>query len=89
MADVVKHAPGPWTAHKAPHGPIDIFDANGHDILTLFGGISDPARQKATASVIAAAPDLLACVEMALESSGYEHERKIFRAAIAKATGAA
>lgn len=50
-------SPGPWKAVKEPHGPIDIFDSNDHDIVTLYGSIANPARQQANARLIAAAPD--------------------------------
>ncbi len=31
-------AQGPYIAKKAHHGPVDIFDANHFDIVTLYDG---------------------------------------------------
>ncbi len=53
-----KHTPGPWSARKAAHGPIDILAADGRDIVTLYGGGVDEAPAD-NARLIAAAPELL------------------------------
>ena len=49
--------PSPYTARKAQHGPVDILDARGWDIVTLYGGGEE---RDATAKLLAAAPDLAA-----------------------------
>jgi hypothetical protein len=87
--------PAPWTYQKAGHGPIDVFDASGHDIFTLYG-----EGQTETARLIAASPDILkAAIEVVAASDAYEGEQSdderchraldALRAAIAKATGEA
>jgi hypothetical protein len=62
MTTEAKHTQGPWIAIKAPHGPIDIFDANDRDVVTVYGG-GVPEDREANARLIAAAPDLLEVVE--------------------------
>ena len=62
MSENAKHSAGPWTAIKASHGPIDIFDANDRDVVTVYGG-GVPEDREANARLIAAAPDLLAALE--------------------------
>jgi hypothetical protein len=86
-----KHAPGPWKAIKAPHGPIDIFDCNDHDIVTLYGGNGVEAKE-ANARLIAAAPEMLKALREIIAVAEGKHLRPIMgieavRLAIAKATG--
>jgi hypothetical protein len=50
--------PGPWVAQKAPHGPIDIFDGRGRDVVTVYGGGVGAEDQNGNARLIAAAPEL-------------------------------
>lgn len=60
-----KHTPGPWVAVKAGHGPIDIMDPRGRDVVTVYGGV-DPGSYAANAALIAAAPELLEALQMVL-----------------------
>lgn len=81
-----KHTPGPWVAVKAGHGPIDIMDPRGRDVVTVYGGV-DPGSYSANAALIAAAPELLAALEFCM-SEGLFRDPKVERialAAIAKA----
>ncbi len=50
-------AQGPYIAKKAHHGPVDIFDANHFDIVTLYDG--GDVRDH-TAKLFAASWDLAA-----------------------------
>lgn len=54
-----KGTPGPWKAVKAAHGPIDIFDQRGRDVVTFYGGGVEAESQSANAKLIAAAPELM------------------------------
>ncbi len=88
MTAEVKHTPGPWKAVKAAHGPIDIIDKRGRDVVTLYGGGVETESLALNANLIAAAPELLEALIHAaqdLESLGYKADSA--RAAIAKATG--
>lgn len=51
--------PGPWMAVKAAHGPIDILDSRGRDVVTVYGGGVETESQVPNSRLIAAAPDLL------------------------------
>ena len=89
----MSHTPGPWQAARAPHGVMDIFNANGQDILTLY---RDDEETQANARLIAAAPTMLdalhqaeACmsiVEPRSDKAEYLRILGVVRAAIA-ATG--
>lgn len=57
------HTPGPWSAIKAAHGVIDIFDGRGRDIVTVFGGGVEPESKEANARLMAASPELLDAVK--------------------------
>jgi len=41
-----KNTPGPWVAVRAGHGPIDIMDPRGRDVVTVYGGV-DPGSYEA------------------------------------------
>lgn len=93
------HTLGPWKVAPAREGIIDIFDANDHDVVTLYGG------RMGNAQLIAASPELLAALRKAaqlaeiasdwnLEEVEIDGEmvrtrdlREQFNAAIAKADG--
>jgi hypothetical protein len=94
---------GPWEAIKASHGPIDVFDPNGRDIVTVYGNAVCAISQEANARLIAAAPELLEALRGMLEGYAWDHEKtareqgeyqlvsyvRIARNAIAKAEGRA
>lgn len=78
------HTLGPWKAVQASHGPIDIFDAHDHDVVTLYGGCMGNAQ------LIAAAPELLDAVRDLLRLHEAHHntiEHAAARKAVAKAEG--
>lgn len=60
-----KHTQGPWVAIPMPDGSIDICKSNAgyHIAQMLYTGY--PADVQANARLIAAAPDLLAALEIA------------------------
>lgn len=74
------HTPTPWKAIRAPHGVIDIFDANEHDITTLYG---DRDEHKATAALICKAVNSHDALVKALETAGavigaiYQHLERV------------
>jgi hypothetical protein len=84
MSDKQKHTPGPWTAVDgygidSPSGMVvrlEVAEAS----LMAYVEVSD-----ADASLIAAAPDLLAALENAVRGGPNYHAEA--RAAIAKARG--
>lgn len=91
-----KHTPGPWTAGRPDMQTfVDgvpskwIYDDKGQYVAAASGRIDGPWEQvMANARLIAAAPDLLAVAEYALEVSdkwGALHQ--MATAAIAKARG--
>lgn len=57
------HTKGPWKAVQTSHGPIDVFDANDHDVVTVYGG------RMGNALLIAAAPELLEALQTLMASS--------------------
>ncbi len=88
------HTLGPWKVAPAREGIIDIFDANDHDVVTLYGG------RMGNAQLIAAAPELLEALKTAKEAIRAWHgpnewdiydraspEMKAINSAIAKAEG--
>ena len=53
--------PGPWRAVEASHGPVDIFDQSGRDVVTVYGcGVTE--SRKANARNIARVPDMIATI---------------------------
>lgn len=94
-----KHTPGPWKVEVLGH-TLRVVDSYGWEEhsndLAVIGDCSNPTLQ-ANTRLIAAAPDLLEALEMALnaiESSGIESKRgdatvacRMSRTAIAKAKG--
>jgi hypothetical protein len=93
-----KHTPGPWTAEEAgrsgcwistPVHPFTIVDSI--DDECRHGAITGP-NADANARLIAAAPDLLAALKLAVQQNDHDmqmtgDELRICRAAIAKAEG--
>lgn len=88
-----QHTPGPWTIR--PYNFDDVQGAHGifpegcripicHSIMG-----NDLGQADANARLIAAAPDLLACLLDVLDADGdlYAMDFDRYRAAIAKATG--
>jgi hypothetical protein len=57
------HTAGPWKAVKAAHGPIDILDSRGRDIVTFYGGGVEGESKAANAQITAAAPDMFEALE--------------------------
>ena len=107
MNGAVKHTPGPWIIRTASHGlpyqiwaPGAFYGVPGRvgKSITRWGAISLPSSDegKANARLIAAAPDMLDALELALSVLAGELMTKSAliealqkgRAAIAKATGA-
>ncbi len=76
------HTPGPWTAER--DGMKWLVNAKHFGVATCDGPFG---KQKYDASLIAAAPDLLAACKSAIVAlKGREHDG-FLRAAIAKAEG--
>lgn len=73
MTAEVKHTPGPWKAVKAAHGPIDIFDQRGRDVVTVYGGGVEAESKSANANLIAAAPDLLDAANKTVDGLAEEY----------------
>ncbi|MCW2242768.1 hypothetical protein [Azospirillum canadense] len=67
-----KHTPGPWTVEQeAADCPIDIIGGNGAVLATVLGAQEQcqilSETQTANATLIAAAPDLLATLQKIAE----------------------
>lgn len=91
MSDTVKHTPGPWYAIPNPEwsGAKWRIDNKSNAPWANFGEICY-ASTAANARLIAAAPDLLAALEAAVERQGFTNAELIAaRAAIAKVKGKA
>lgn len=97
MPETTKHTPGPWVArmlHETQRTYCTIL-APGKDIATIGSSRGQAAEEiEANARLMAAAPDLLAAAEYALDLcesiSGIpavEEGAAILRKLIAKATG--
>ena len=89
-----KHTPGPWRIDPAdPHHVIAADDGDWSDFWSVSTATDDcgpgMSRTIANARLIAAAPDLLASLEMALVWLDYEGKYDVqgIRSAIAKARG--
>jgi hypothetical protein len=82
-----QHTPGPWTiaAGVSPRVYL-INDSRGHAVGEI---VHADTRNPADARLIAAAPELLACLMDVLDADGdlYAMDFDRYRAAIAKATG--
>jgi hypothetical protein len=74
----------PWISVRAPHGPVDVFDKNGHDIVTVYGEGNETIGR-----LFAAAPDLYAALEEIINTEwiGGKGGFVKARAALAKARG--
>lgn len=79
MTTTAQHTPGPWTVtrhtltSRANHEVIEVIEADGVRIATV-----GPPDGAANAGLIAAAPDLLACLEETTEA----HENTHYKCAI-------
>jgi hypothetical protein len=86
MEDQPKHTPGPWSWDGT--FPITIFDADGYHVISPGGIFPSGATN---ARLIAAAPDLLACLkDIDWDETGTPTawpNRERVDAAIAKAEG--
>lgn len=95
-AETPKHTPGPWRlqeSHPLRHGtPLTIVGPKKRELVASVSGacLHDP-RHKANATLIAAAPDMLATLKRLV----YDHREiewedwEAARAVIAKAEGRA
>ncbi|HGP0655564.1 TPA: hypothetical protein ACKP0Q_000751 [Stenotrophomonas maltophilia] len=92
-----KHTPGPWSHSKGERHNFFYIDSPSGDVVYVTGSLQ-PDHVEANARLIAAAPELLAELEMLsniVEGCGMatmpEVECRLVsaRAAIAKATGGA
>ena len=81
----MNHTPGPW------HLGYNKHDASIHNGVTIASVCDDATHWKANARLIAAAPDLLAALELIHSNAGESPEwiRERIAPAIAKAKGGA
>ena len=87
-----KHTPGPWYAesgHEQRNGQLYWQVTDGNDAIMQNQFCWCQGDQEANARLIAAAPDLLEALEMALVWLDYEGKYDVqgIRASIAKARG--
>lgn len=90
-----KHTPGPWAAHTVADGAYTVYlPEDGMVVCSRNPYESKAAEFEANARLIAAAPELLAALELArailVEVEHYRadgHSVAIIDAAIAKAEG--
>lgn len=93
--DATKHTPGPWVIDRDDRPDMEwnnhIVQAARPHIAICFmthSGKKDNSEAEANASLIAAAPDLLAALQQLLDSGAiWEKDEPIARAAIKKALG--
>jgi hypothetical protein len=90
MSDTTKHTPGPWRTHGD-----NWIEVDDNLVIARVENLNDHDRVRANQRLIAAAPDLLAALQKAVDESGCDGElcmharHDAARQAIAKATGAA
>lgn len=65
-----KHTPGPWEVRKYGSGGIDVIDRNASTVAAIHLDDGDSDIYEADAHLIAAAPTMLAALEIALELLG-------------------
>ena len=89
------HTPAPWTAERDPchFDTLSSVRAGKNTLRVEIGGYARPPEQEANTRLIAAAPDLLAALQLwvVFDKTGrgeYDNAIKATYAAIAKATGA-
>ena len=88
-----RHIHGPWTAGETANGTPTVSDSGGGNVCGFHWG--DKPRRMAAARLIAAAPELLAALELArkqlgkltFKDSGVSAAMEAAGRAIAKATG--
>ena len=99
MTDISKHTPGPWDVmhHDTWRGhtydqPSSVCHVGDYTIVTSSPSYEFHGADDADARLIAAAPDMLAAMQMAVEAiergSSTAPVAECLRAALAKATGA-
>jgi hypothetical protein len=86
-----QHTPGPWTANKPTqsNGRAEVH-AGPMLVAQAFNWLLDAEGDEqcwADARLIAAAPDLLEALKLALSIIGFGKEHDAISAAISKATG--
>lgn len=98
--DKCEHTPGPWRAEATHYPPEQAVYAGKHEIALVYmtDGLDEPTLfpVEANARLIAAAPDMLAALQLILiefkEFLGDDRQSRMvrdrIRAAIAKAKGA-
>ena len=94
-----QHTPGPWFVPAPTYRTLYVEARIGNMMLqevAACGPTADPAQQAANARLIAAAPELLEALKLALEYWRHRQQRyknrspvwvQAARSAIAKATG--
>jgi hypothetical protein len=82
-----KHTPGPWRYEE--FGPNVIIKATKNPMLSVVHSLYHESREQmeANACLIAAAPELLEALEIALDCAGDAWWAEKAEAAIAKAKG--
>ena len=65
------HTPGPWIVDRSMCGELEPFDKHGRHLLNSAGPLP-LKRREANACLIAAAPDLLACLNDAYEELNFD-----------------
>lgn len=93
MNETRQFTPGPWNSTRLGRFATIAAEAGGHHICSCDAAYSG-ARNASNARLIAAAPDLLAALESAVEAEKWNGSRSEFpawairaRAAIARAKG--
>jgi hypothetical protein len=82
-----KHTPGPWKFVQGGSGNFPTWNVRiGSNLVTLPSAASMETLD-ADARLIAAAPDLLEALKLALSIIGFGKEHDAISAAISKATG--
>jgi hypothetical protein len=74
----------PWAAERAPHGPVDVINSNGYDVVTVYG-----PNNGQIGNLFAAAPDLYEALQEIINTPwiGGKGGFVKARSALAKARG--
>jgi hypothetical protein len=82
-----KHTPGPWTMHESVQTGEFFVTAGEQDCTFICRTTRRDEASRYEATLIAAAPCLLAACEAFLSGQNQTEARRLARAAIAKAKG--
>lgn len=67
---MTKHTPGPWKVIQSD-SPVVQTEDDHHAICTTYGVYATREQKEANANLIAAAPDMLECLQATIDYLGF------------------